>query len=120
MHAAREPPLDLNDPPLSSEPSLGTETLAWDRFEALARLQGYEAVLVREWAAGQATGEHRHPFDVMAVVARGGFELTTGAAGTPQRQTLRAGDAFLLAKELPHAERYGPEGATLWVARRGG
>lgn len=110
MRAAREPPLDLNDLPLSSEPSLG--------IEALARQQGYEAVLVRGRAAGQATGKHRHPFDVMAVVARGGFVLTTGAAGTPQRQTLRAGDAFLLAREVPHAETYEAEGAMIWVARR--
>jgi hypothetical protein len=31
---------------------------------------------------------------------------------------LRAGDEFALDDGAPHAERYGPEGATYWVARR--
>jgi len=31
---------------------------------------------------------------------------------------LRAGDRFELARAVPHAERYGPEGATYWAARR--
>jgi len=28
------------------------------------------------------------------------------------------GDTFTLDREVPHAERYGEEGATYWVARR--
>jgi hypothetical protein len=31
---------------------------------------------------------------------------------------LRAGDTFALDAEVPHAERYGAQGATFWVARR--
>ena len=31
---------------------------------------------------------------------------------------LTAGDTFALEAEVPHAERYGAEGATYWVARR--
>jgi hypothetical protein len=31
---------------------------------------------------------------------------------------LLAGDTFTLDREVPHAERYGTEGATFWVARR--
>jgi hypothetical protein len=30
----------------------------------------------------------------------------------------RPGDEFTLDREVPHAERYGDEGATLWVGRR--
>ena len=37
--------------------------------------------------------------------------------GTHPRH-LRTGDRFELAAEVPHAERYGPQGATFWVARR--
>ena len=33
---------------------------------------------------------------------------------------LRPGDTFELGFEVPHAERYGAEGATYWVARRNG
>ena len=31
---------------------------------------------------------------------------------------LLPGDTFQLAHGTPHAERYGPEGAIYWVARR--
>ena len=30
---------------------------------------------------------------------------------------LKPGDRFELDREVPHAERYGPEGTTFWVAR---
>lgn len=93
---------------------------AWERFEAEARRQGFDAVLVREWSPGHETGRHAHPFDAMAVVARGDFELHWGPGHAPQRVHLRTGDAFLLGREQPHAERYGTEGATVWVARRSG
>jgi hypothetical protein len=35
-------------------------------------------------------------------------------------QHLRAGERFELERGVPHAERYGPEGATYWVARTNG
>jgi len=31
---------------------------------------------------------------------------------------LLPGDTFTLDREVPHAERYGEEGATYWIARR--
>jgi hypothetical protein len=31
---------------------------------------------------------------------------------------LLPGDRFKLQRDVPHAERYGPQGATYWVARR--
>lgn len=88
----------------------------FDAFEAHARSQGFDAVLVREWAPGTDTGLHTHPFAVQAQVVRGGFALEVG--GTTRQ--LRAGDTFALEAEVPHAERYGAEGATFWVARRHG
>ena len=76
--------------------------------------QGYDEVLAREWAPGQRVPEHRHPFDVQALVVRG--SLVLGCAG--EQRTLQAGDRFELAADVPHTEHYGPEGATFWVARR--
>ena len=35
-----------------------------------------------------------------------------------QIQHLKAGDDFALDREVAHAERYGHQGATYWVARR--
>ena len=75
---------------------------------------GFDEVLVREWQPGQVLDTHRHPFAVKALVVRGEVWLTEGE----QVRHLRAGDGFELAREVPHAERYGDEGATFWVARR--
>lgn len=82
------------------------------RSDALAR--GFDEVLVREWAAGQVVGRHEHPFEIDARVVRGEFWLT--CAG--QTRHVKAGGGFTLACAVPHDERYGPEGATFWVARR--
>lgn len=87
---------------------------SFGHFEAQARAQGFDAVLVREWAPGAETGLHTHPFAVQAQVVRGEFSLEVGET----TRLLRAGDVFALDAEVPHAERYGAEGATFWVARR--
>ena len=83
-------------------------------FEAQARTQGFDEVLQREWAPGQVVGTHSHPFAVSALVVSGEFWLA--CAG--QTRHLQAGDRFELARDIPHDERYGPEGATFWAARR--
>jgi quercetin dioxygenase-like cupin family protein len=83
-------------------------------FEAEARADGYDEVLVREWAPGQVLDTHTHPFALRVDVVRG--ELALGCDG--RTRTVRAGERFELAFEAPHAETYGPEGATFWVARR--
>jgi len=90
------------------------EAMAYEAFEAAARAEGFDEVLVREWAPGQVVDTHRHPFAVKALVVRGEFSLTEG----DRVRHLRAGDRFELARDVPHAERYGDQGATYWVARR--
>jgi quercetin dioxygenase-like cupin family protein len=47
-------------------------------------------------------------------VVQGEMWLSVGG----QTQHLRPGDPFVLDAHVPHAERYGTEGATYWVARR--
>jgi quercetin dioxygenase-like cupin family protein len=88
--------------------------VTYGQFESTARAEGYDEVLVREWQPGQVLDTHRHPFAVKALVVRGELWLTEGESV----RHLRAGDGFELAREVPHAERYGNEGATFWVARR--
>jgi quercetin dioxygenase-like cupin family protein len=83
-------------------------------FETRAREQGFDEVLVREWAPGQVVGTHTHPFDVSALVVRGELLLRCGG----QERSLGAGQRFELPRHTPHEERYGPHGATFWVARR--
>ena len=86
----------------------------FEAFEAQARAQGFDEVLVREWQPGQVMHSHTHPFAIDALVVRGEFRLVCG--GT--ERLVRAGEGFELAREVPHEEHYGPEGATFWVARR--
>jgi len=88
--------------------------LTYAGFEAAARAEGFDEVLVREWSPALVLETHRHPFAVKAHVARGEFWLAEGE----QVRHLSAGDGFELARDVAHAERYGPQGATVWVARR--
>ena len=72
-------------------------------------------MLERRWDAGVVVATHSHPFDASARVVQGEMWLTVGG----HTQHLRAGDTFELARGIAHDERYGIEGATYWVARRG-
>ena len=87
---------------------------SFGEFETSAKAQGYDEVLERKWTPGQVVASHVHAFDASAVVVQGEMWLTIGT----ETQHLLAGDTFELARNTPHAERYGSEGATYWVARR--
>jgi quercetin dioxygenase-like cupin family protein len=89
---------------------------AFEAFAAAARAEGFDEVVERTWAPGTVLEQHAHPFALRALVVRGEMWLTVGT----EVRHLRAGDAFALDGDVPHAERYGPEGATYWVARRNG
>jgi quercetin dioxygenase-like cupin family protein len=58
-------------------------------------------------------GSHTHS-TAQAVVVQGEMWLKVG----DEERHLQPGDEFTLLKDTPHEERYGPEGATYWVARR--
>ena len=83
-------------------------------FEAEARAGGFDEALERKWAPDTVVDTHSHAFDVQAQVVAGEMWLTCDG----NTQHLRAGDTFALDSHVPHSERYGPEGAALWVARR--
>jgi quercetin dioxygenase-like cupin family protein len=83
-------------------------------FEAAALSQGFDAVLERTWPPGATLDTHTHDFAVWAQVSRGEMWLTVG----DQTRHLGAGDVFTLDAAVPHAERYGADGAAYWVARR--
>lgn len=83
-------------------------------FSERARAQGYDEVLERVWPPGHEVQEHSHPFDADLLVVHGEFWL--GMDG--QERHLRPGESCEVPRGLRHTERYGPEGATFWVARR--
>ena len=83
-------------------------------YQADALGAGYHEVLERIWPADTVLETHSHAFDAEALVTQGEMWLTCGA----DTQYLTPGGRFKLARDVPHSERYGPEGATYWVARR--
>ncbi len=87
---------------------------SFEKFTADARAAGFDEALIREWAPLAVIDTHTHPFDADAVVTAGEMWLTCDS----QTQHLNVGDTFKLPAGTPHAERYGPDGATYWVARR--
>lgn len=93
---------------------MGTATETFAEFEARARAAGFDEVLERHWPPGTVLDTHTHAFAVEALVTQGRMWLTCDGA----TRELQSGDRFTLARDVPHAERYGDEGATYWVARR--
>lgn len=83
-------------------------------FRAQSLADGADEVLERVWPADAVLELHTHPFAAQALVAAGEMWLTIG----DETRHLLPGDSFQLEKDQPHAERYGPEGACYWVARR--
>ena len=86
-----------------------------DQFRTEMLAAGYNEVLERPWAPNTVVDTHTHPFEANAVVVQGEMWL---AVENGADRHLRPGDRFHLQPNVPHAERYGPEGATYWVARR--
>jgi hypothetical protein len=89
-------------------------TTDFKTFAAEAKARGFDEIVERVWPANAELASHRHDFAVEALVVSGEMWLT--CAGTTRH--LRPGDTFELAHAAEHAERYGPEGATYWAARR--
>ena len=85
----------------------------FSEFEAAERAFGCDEVIARSWEANAEFPTHTHPFRARALVVQGEMWLTVGG----ETRHLRPGDRFDLPAGEPHSERYGPEGATYWVAR---
>lgn len=86
----------------------------FEDFSASTLAQGFDEVAERRWQPDTVLETHRHDFAVKALVVQGEMWLSVGE----QTQHLLPGDTFRLERDVAHAERYGKEGATYWVARR--
>jgi len=96
---------------------MSAPNITFEEFRDGMLAAGYQEVLERRWAPGAKASIHTHPFEANALVAHGEMWLTE-QGGTARR--LDAGDRFHLQANVPHEERYGPQGAIYWVARRAG
>lgn len=88
-------------------------TPTFDAFSAEQRAAGADEVLERQWKPNTVIDTHTHPFTARALIVQGEMWLTVG----DRTQHLRPGDRFEVAAGTAHAERYGAQGATYWVAR---
>ncbi len=86
----------------------------FESFRSEAMALGFNEVLERRWDPGMVVEGHTHPFDVMAIVVGGEMWLDCGESVLH----LQPGGRFELDAGAVHSERYGPEGAVYWVARR--
>lgn len=86
----------------------------FEQFAAAARDRGFDETVERRWEPGTELDTHTHTFAASALVVAGEMWLTAGGV----TRHLRAGDTFELDHGVPHAERYGGQGAMYWVARR--
>ena len=90
------------------------ETTTFEDFTAAAHAAGFDEVLERRWAPNTELDDHAHSFDAKAIVKNGEMWLTCDGV----TRHLIGGDTFTVARQVQHSERYGSQGATLWVARR--
>ena len=86
----------------------------FEAFAAEQRAAGCDEVLERRWKPDTVVATHTHSFAAKALLVEGEMWLTVGS----DTRHLQPGDGFELEPDVPHAERYGPEGAIYWVARR--
>ena len=85
----------------------------FEQFKLAKTAEGFDEVLTREWEANHETPVHEHPFEAFGYIVKGEFWLTLDGKTTH----LQPGDTFKVAKHMPHQEKYGPHGTSLWIAR---
>ena len=83
-------------------------------FTAQAMDDGFDEIIQRDWAPNLVIEKHTHPFDARVQVATGQVTLSLDNGV----QKFEAGQCFYIARGTEHAEQYGAEGATFWVARK--
>jgi quercetin dioxygenase-like cupin family protein len=85
----------------------------FEQFKLAKTAEGFDEVLAREWEANHETPVHEHPFEAFGYIVKGEFWLTLDGKTTHLQQ----GDTFKVARNMPHQEKYGPHGTSLWIAR---
>jgi AraC-like ligand binding domain len=103
---------------MSVDCKIGSRPLdqSFDEYARQQRELGYTDVLERQWAPLAVATEHIHEFAASALIVQGAMWLCVGT----ETHQLSPGSTFELSANVLHAERYGSDGATYWVARRPG
>jgi quercetin dioxygenase-like cupin family protein len=88
--------------------------ISFESYEAQKITEGFEKVLVKDWAPHFANEPHSHDWDTEALVAEGEFWLSIHGI----KHHFKTGDTFTVLKGEVHSETYGPQGAVFWAARK--
>ncbi len=83
-------------------------------FETLLDAGRYSPAVTVVREAGYRLGEHKHPWDALALITEGEITLVVGGAST----RYAAGESFSLPAGTLHHESAGPAGVTLLSGRR--
>jgi len=91
------------------------EDIIMDRetFTSALAKEGFIELVIVTREAG-ALEEHAHPFEAKALILAGEIHIHIG----DEERLYQPGDVFHLPANLPHAERYGPQGVQFLVGRK--
>jgi quercetin dioxygenase-like cupin family protein len=87
-----------------------------ETFKTQLQQAGYSEVVEKSYAPDTSIDVHTHPFAARALITSGEMSITCG----DEARTYRVGEIFELDANRPHAEHYGPAGASYLVGRRHG
>ena len=99
---------------MSAEDIQNAADNGFEAYRTSALAEGFDEVQERQWPPNAELADHTHDFALKARVIQGEMWLSHDG----QTRHLRPGDEFALERNHPHAERYGPQGAAYWVARK--
>lgn len=85
-----------------------------DEFRQWLAREGVDTVVTVEREPDGMLDTHSHPFEARALIIDG--EITIEAEGQTRRYG--PGDVFQLGADIPHIERYGPQGVTYLAGRK--
>jgi quercetin dioxygenase-like cupin family protein len=84
-----------------------------ETFVSALAQEGFAELVTVTREAGTAE-EHAHPFEAKALILAGEMHIRVG----DDERLYSVGDVFHLPANVPHSERYGPEGVQYLVGRR--
>ncbi|MEO0317306.1 MAG: hypothetical protein RL404_983 [Pseudomonadota bacterium] len=85
-----------------------------EEFEKMMAEHGVQTVVEVVREPNGALDTHSHPFEANALILEG--EITLVAEGKTWH--CKAGDTFRLGANIPHTERYGPQGVRYLAGRK--
>jgi hypothetical protein len=85
-----------------------------EQFLQMLEQEGFPEPVEVHQPANSHLDEHRHPFEVKALVMSGQIELLVDG----QKRHFQVGEVFHLEHDKPYCETYGPQGVCYLASRK--